>query len=405
MRTTYNAVSRNMQYIIVNRYNDLAKQQEILSTGKRLLRPSDDPVDVANDLKLKTKVTRLSQHKRNIQDGMGYMEVTDTAMASMNTILQRARELAIQGANDTLSDAEREFIAEEVEQLLRQIVSISNTEYKGDFIFGGTNTKIAPFPLYESEASTSTDYINYEMAYFDGTAAMPVQIMEGNTGNAIENVIPGTFNLSVGGVQMTEGVDYNLNYLTGQIDILNPLAQVDTTPTYTVPEGNPNYQLGQVAISFQNVSSGRDIYGNIAQTNGQILREIEDGIKAPINITADDVFTDASTGQNMIDAIITLGVRLKQNDNLGIENSIGEIDINFNTLLAAQAKNGARLNRFETTLERNELQFVEATRRQSELEDADLAEEVTKFSVMETVYNAALQSGAKIIQPSLVNFL
>ncbi len=405
MRTTYNAVSRNMQYIIVNRYNDLAKQQEILSTGKRLLRPSDDPVDVANDLKLKSKVTRLSQHKRNIQDGMGYMEVTDTAMGSMNTILQRSRELAIQGANDTLSSAERRFIAEEVEQLLRQVVSISNTEYKGDYIFGGTNTKISPFPLYESEAATTTDYINYEMAYFDGTAPMPVQLFEGNTGYAIQNIIPGTFNLSVGGVQMTEGVDYTLDYITGQIDITNPIAQVDTTPTYTVPEGNPNYQLGQVAISFQNVSSGRDIYGNIAQTNGNILREIEDGITAPINITADEVFNDSTSGQNLIDTIINLGVRLLRDDNIGIENSIGELDTNFETLLAAQAKNGSRLNRFETTLDRNELQYVETTRRQSELEDADLAEEVTKFSVMETVYNAALQSGAKIIQPSLVNFL
>lgn len=144
MRITTRELQRNALYVINNRYNDLAKLQEQLATGKRLQRPSDDPVDVANDLKLLTKQRELVQHKKNIEDGLSYMGVTETAMDSINTLLQKMRELSIQSATDTLSANERVYINKEVEQISRQLVSVMNTQFKGDYIFGGQQTKINP---------------------------------------------------------------------------------------------------------------------------------------------------------------------------------------------------------------------------------------------------------------------
>jgi flagellar hook-associated protein 3 FlgL len=167
MRITYRTINRHMQYVIVNRYNDLAKLQEQLSTGKRLLRPSDQPTDVANDLQLRTKMKQLDQLKRNMEDGLGFMQITDSAMMSMDTILQRLRELAIQASSDTISAKERLYIASEVQQLLRQFVSLTDTMYKGDYVFSGTQTKIMPFPIVASEASSPQDYTDLKMAYYD----------------------------------------------------------------------------------------------------------------------------------------------------------------------------------------------------------------------------------------------
>jgi flagellar hook-associated protein 3 FlgL len=111
------------------------------------------------------------------------------------------------------------------------------------------------------------------------------------------------------------------------------------------------------------------------------------------------------SGTNTIEVLIGLGQALLQDDRPSIESSIDSIDDVFSTLLTAQSKNGARVNRFEFTLDRNEQQSTEATRLLSELEDAEMAETISKFSLTETVYNAALQAASRVIQPSLVNFL
>ena len=154
MRVTMQEMTKRMQYVIADRFSDLSKVQEQLSTGKRLLTASDNPVDTANDLKLKTTSGQQTQFHTNIQDGINFMSVTDTAMASMNTIMQRLRELALRGASDTVSPADRLAIQKETDQLFRQLVTLTNTNYKGDYVFGGTQSKIVPFPIVSSKADS-----------------------------------------------------------------------------------------------------------------------------------------------------------------------------------------------------------------------------------------------------------
>lgn len=408
MRITFKTLNRHMQKVINDRYADLAHLQEQLSTGRRLLRPSDDPSDVANALKLRSKVKQLSQHGNNIEDGMGFMAVTDTALVSTNDLIQRMRELAIQASNDTLSVNERSYILKEVEQLTRQLLSIGNTQFKGDYIFGGTQTRIAPFPVDASRASDAEDYREYRMAYYDAgdPAGPPYQLRNSLTDEAITNIIPNTFSLDVGTTHYVEGTDYTVDYVNGTITPINPALQEDVSEGGAFETGpNGFYSTSGFQIAFEYVTRGRDIYGDTVESTGDVLREIESDIVVPINIPAEEFTFNADTGVNMIEAFIRFGQNLKHSDTTAIEGSIGEISDAFENILAAQTKNGARMNRFETTNSRNELQYNETTRLQSEIEDAEFAETVGKFSLLETVYNAALRSGARIIQPSLADFL
>jgi flagellar hook-associated protein 3 FlgL len=77
----------------------------------------------------------------------------------------------------------------------------------------------------------------------------------------------------------------------------------------------------------------------------------------------------------------------------------------FTAVLSAQSKNGARINRFDTTLRRNEGQFTNTTELQANLEDAEMTKTITDFMNTQNVYNAALKTAAGVIQQSLVNFL
>jgi flagellin-like hook-associated protein FlgL len=166
MRITFTTVNRNVQRNLSRRYSDMVGLQEQLATGKRLRKPSDDPVDVANTIKLRAKETQLGQYKRNIQDGLAIMGVASSAMASMNELLHRARELAVQAANGTYTDSDRLYMQQEVDQLYRQMMSVVNTQFKGTYIFNGTNGNIPPYKIASSE-SGRTDYeINRNMATF-----------------------------------------------------------------------------------------------------------------------------------------------------------------------------------------------------------------------------------------------
>lgn len=402
MRVTMNQLNRSMQYVLNTRYGDLTKLQEQLATGKRLLRPSDDPVDVANAIKLETKLKEYEQFKKNINDGLAFMSVASTAMESMNTLLQRTRELAIQGASDTVGDTERKYINKEVEQLLRQMVSLIDTSYKGDYIFSGNQTKIPPIDIKQSTSDTIEDYSNYRMSYFDASSAAigsTVQLFNGFDDTPVTNIIPGTFELRIAGTTYIEGVDYDIDYEAGTITINSPALQIDVTP------GSGNYDITQVNMSFDYLSKGRDIYGNPISSWGSIERTIESSITMQININADELTTDYNSGKNLVNTMIRFGQSLLRNDHAGIENAILEIDTVFNTVLAAQSKNGSRINRFETTLIRNEAQHTETTSLQSELLDAEMAETVSNYMLTENVYNAALKASARLIQPSLVNYL
>lgn len=396
MRITAVTVNRDMQNQIATQYDNLANLQEELSTGKRLQKPSDDPIDVSNDLKLRSTLNQTAQYKQNIQDGQAYMSVTDTAMSSMNTLMQRMRELAVQASSDTLTSNDRSDIQAEVQQLTRQFVSLLNTNYKGDYVFGGTQTKVAPYPIDSSQADTAQDYATDKMAYYDPAG----QLRNGFDNTPITNIIPGTFSLDVAGTHYVEGTDYTLDYSTGIITPINPALNVPNNP------GTANYALGQFKISFDYVGQGKDIYGDPVTPQGDVLRQIEPDVSVPINIPGSEVVFNADTGTNALTALIQFNQRLSTNQTgTTIGQSITDLDSAFSTILAAQAKNGARENMFDTTLTRNEDENNDETEQQSNIEDADMATTITNFSMTSSVYNAALKAASMVIQPTLADYL
>ena len=400
MRITMKELTKQMVLVVSDRYADLSKLQEQLSTGKRLLRPSDQPVDTANDIKLKTQLAEQTQFHTNIQDGLSFMNVTDTAMQSMNTIMQRLRELAVQGSSDTLSAIDRVSIGQECDQLFRQLITLTNTNYKGDYVFGGTQSKITPFPMLQSSAGSAADYTGLKMAYFNGSGGVgAAQISNAFDNTPISDILNGSFKLSVGNTNYAEGTDFTIDYVKGTITPLNAALAVNIAP------GTANYAAGAFNVTFEYVSRGKDVFGNTVGNTGPVLREIENGVVSPVNIPGDELIVNTNAGIDMIGAMIRFQQALLYNNQPGITTAIGEIDKTNQAVLSAQTKNGARINRFETTLNRNENQSTETTGLISKLEDAEMADTATKFSLMNTVYNAALKSSAMTMQHSLVDYL
>ena len=133
--------------MVTNMLRDITRNQERmdalnrnLSTGKKFLKPSDDPLGVSKSLRLNTDISTMSQFKRNVEDSQSWLGTTETATDNMINVLQKVRELTVQGANGTNATSERGAISSEIDQLKEQLIHIGNTSYAGSYIFSGYKT-------------------------------------------------------------------------------------------------------------------------------------------------------------------------------------------------------------------------------------------------------------------------
>ncbi len=136
MRVTHLGAHQAALTRINSRLSDYATTQERLATGKRLRRPSDDPIGMNRALELRASLRAREQEGRNGADGKMWMDLADSKLQDAVAQLQRARELAVRGAT-FVSPNEREAIALEIGQLRDDIVSLANGQHQGRGLFAG----------------------------------------------------------------------------------------------------------------------------------------------------------------------------------------------------------------------------------------------------------------------------
>ena len=115
----------------------LANQR--VATGKRINKPSDDPLGMQDTLTLRSSIAQIQQFGRNIDNNRLFLNTADASLDSVGLAITRALELA-QGALGATSGAQtRANVALEIQSILDQVIQEANTQVKGQFIFGGTN--------------------------------------------------------------------------------------------------------------------------------------------------------------------------------------------------------------------------------------------------------------------------
>ncbi|WNB92716.1 flagellar hook-associated protein FlgL [Bacillus sp. NEB1478] len=291
MRVTQSMLSNNMLRHISQSYEQMGKTQEQLSTGKKISRPSDDPVVAMKGMSYRTNLTEVEQYKRNLSEAYNWMENSDASLDKATSVMQRIRELTVQASNGTLEDSQKEMIAKEVGQLKEHLGSIANTQIAGKYLFNGNDTTSAPVDLSTNPPTLSIN----------------------------ENPVK---------IEMSKGIEVAVNI-------------------------NPTHVFNQ------------DLFKNIT--------DLEDALKG--------------------------------NNATPINDFLGKLDKNIDSLVAERAELGARNNRLELIDDRVSEQEVIANRILSDNEDADIERVITDLKMQETVQRAALSVGARIIQPSLMDFL
>lgn len=134
-----NITAINAYRNLANTQNDLSKSLERLSSGLRINRAADDAAGLAISEGLRSQVGGLKQAARNAQDGISVVQTAEGALTEVHSILQRLRDLAVQGANDSNSTEARDNIQTEAESLIEELGRIAeSTNFNGTQLLDGT---------------------------------------------------------------------------------------------------------------------------------------------------------------------------------------------------------------------------------------------------------------------------
>lgn len=385
-RITFGQTAANIQqYINLNGFK-MDQLQQQLSSGRKLMKPSDDPIGVSNALDLRTTLAQNGQYERNVDSGVAYLGTVDTTLSGNNDLIQHARDLAIQGASDTLTSTDRGYIANEARSVLDQMVAVANTSFRGDYVFSGTNTQLPPYEVRDGSATLTGADVTA------GTVGQPLQIVDLNVsdskdtaaGNAnAYNIIPGTF--AINGLK--EGTDYTVDYVNGTVTFTPP----GTAALALVGAGNMH-----VGFSW--------VRRNEGDLDGVVNREVSQNQLVQTNTTASDAY-GSNRQTSSFAAMIKLLEGLTTNKGATVSQSVGMLDTAVSRNLAAQSANGARMNEYTSAQDRSKTKDIDLTDLQSKIEDVDFSQAITQLSMQQAVYEASLKMGAASIQKTLMDFM
>jgi len=404
------------------------------ASQRRINRPSDNPIGFTNALRYTNILSALGQQQLTMNDGQVYMTVLDDTHKSINNVLGRCHDLAVLASTDTKNHDDRLFTNLEVRQLLEQMVANAQAKHKDGYIFSGKWTNQPPYEIksgiadYEGYKSAPPPSANLNPAYvgppdpvFDPDQKITIQLYDNGYTDPnilpapenplVQRIIPGSVT-GLSGLQEKSHVvppndpsvvaDYEIDYINGTITLLSEKGKAafyDNDPTSTTfGKLKPANERPEMEFEY--------IYRNSIDMSGEIFREIDTNITMKINSNPDNLFGKA--GESDTDSfkeVISLMQGLWYNDQPQIAQSQDRIDDARKRNLAEQAVEASRLNRIDITFDRNQELTIDNTGARSDIEDVDLADLLTQFSLASAVYDASLYAASRLMQQSLMNFL
>lgn len=165
------SIYNNVTYSLAEQTRRLAELQEQTSTGSRVNRASDAPTDAYRIMRLNTQVQTLKTFTSNLDQVSSNLEMAHNALSQITETISKVGELLTQAQSETYGAESRATIAEEIDSILEQNVSLANTSHLGQYLFAGSRSATAPFEVTRS-TSGSIIAVNYRGA--DDNLMVPV---------------------------------------------------------------------------------------------------------------------------------------------------------------------------------------------------------------------------------------
>jgi len=288
---------------VLSDLNRIAAQQDLtrrqMSSGKAITKPSDDPYGAARAMSLRTDLAGVKQHQRNVDEAQSWMSVTSTTLSSITDLAQKARELTVQGATDTLSQSGRDAIADQIDQLIAGMKQEGNATYDGRYVLGGSRTNTPPY----DSTLTKTD-----------PSVTPNDAYSGDAASQLREIGPGvTIAVNVHGDEVLGGASGSSGNLLGVLrDIATHLRSGDTAALGGGDIKAVSDQIDNLLAVQARVGAGM----NRLDTASSRLAQIEESTTSMLSNTEDadmaEVITNYSTQQAVYQSALNAGARIVQ---------------------------------------------------------------------------------------------
>lgn len=377
------------------------KSMEKLSSGLRINRAGDDAAGLAISEKMRGQISGLEQASRNASDGISLIQTAEGALNETHNILQRMRELAVQGANDTNTSDDRVAIEEEMSQLTEEISRISETtEFNGQSLLKGTFSGSFQIGANSNQTiglqigGTSSNDLGLtggvKLSYEKSTDASKLSegtykvVEEGNNKflKDAKDQIVGKITESGAATKVTLA---DSTAIVLKHDVTNGASIKFDSAGFqvTLAKGTGATELaaGDYKVSGGNLLNGDKLVGQIDNNNNNAIK-LNNGKVVELNklnLKNDDV-TNGKT-------FTVTGVDISTSDNAS--GAITTIDNAINSISKTRSQLGAVQNRLEHTTANLDNTAENLTSAESRVRDVDMAKEMMTFSSKNILQQAA----------------
>ena len=341
-----------------------AKSTEKLSSGYKINRAADDAAGLSISEKMRKQIRGLTQASTNAQDGISMVQTAEGALNEVTDMLQRMNELAVKAANGTNSEDDRNYIQDEIDQLVTEIDRVSTT------------TKFNESYLLDGNADVDTAY---KTASASGTSLATIVTGLGG-GTITEKALidnEGSITISV-----TNGLSVKIGKVTYKYDTA---AKIEDNTSVSVAATTKDDFLAN--IKKASMAADDNIKGMSLDSDGNLKIEVFADLKEAANVSL-QVGAD-TTAANKIDLSISHlsarglgvnGLRVDGTDSENADDAVDTIAAAIQKVSTQRSALGAVQNRLEHTIANLDNVVENTTAAESQIRDTDMATEMVKYS-------------------------
>lgn len=414
----------------------LDKAIERLSSGLRINKAEDDAAGMAISKKMHTQIKALEQSNRNSSDGISVVQTAESALAEIEDMLQRMRELSVQAADETYSIEDKTSIQAEIDQLVEEIDRVcTDTEYNTKPLLDGTLSRRAYADVNDVYMlSMSATIISGDYSFEVEEPARRATVMANKFTDPITEAEAGSIFINGGEVKVEAGQEFDevyqnivdmCNLAGGTVENYGGSFSIMNELYGSGEEISVKFSNEQLAMKFgmqvENVAAGVDCKVNLGEGFSETAVATADGeritiqdinnfemvLEVPGDLTIDncnmkitelgimDIQVGANEGQQLKLDIPKVNCHILGVDSLVVNTHIGasiamtKLDNAISEISSLRSKLGAYQNRLENSVSSLDTYTENITAALSRIEDCDMAEEMTNYTAENVISQAA----------------
>lgn len=413
VRVSTDTFNNDMQFSLRQRELSLNDQENKMAAQTRILIPRDDPAGAANATRLMSYQTRLEQYSKNISYAMDKQNVAEGYMKEAVDIMQRVREIAVQGANGTYTKDDLRSMGQEVNQLLNELVQIGNAKNgDGTYVFSGLQSRSQAFRTISGNVPGADEQFVTGVQYIGDIGRNKTDVSDVST---VATNFPGNSVFWAEHQQIFSSRD--ATSYTVQKD---STVYIDNQPVQLTAGDNIYAIIHKINDSAASVKARLDPISNglVIESTSPHQIWLQDGpassvlqdlgvISSNADSPPQNISQDARVyGGSLFDMVVHLRDSLYSGNGLDVGGSaLQGIDSGLHNLLGSLGQLGAQHERLQMTLDRTTNQIPEVAGEVSRETDLNVTKAITDLKMLQYSQQAALQTAARVLPPTLLDFL